>query len=250
MKVPKFLYEPQESCWSVSFFFTSIFQLAGLRSLARQIPAPQKKLSTGTYRFRFQPRLGKREDPGDKVTAVPLFAQRWTQLIDAHFFMRGNLKLPETAKKHLKEVNIFSVLWWFPRVLWPLEALIHCLDMSLDVTACLKALSSAFCQYRSHTTEQNTKDLERQIDVSGFWYKLFVINSLNFWIRWTYRKKPFQKSVEYVILSRDVFRVIMVVISDNNNSMSIKQITCELVNSKGRGLHVSKFSHCLPECLN
>ncbi|CAH3043208.1 unnamed protein product [Porites lobata] len=37
--------------------------------------------------------------------------------------------------------------------------------MSLDVTACLKALSSAFCQYRSHTTEQNTKDLERQIDV-------------------------------------------------------------------------------------
>lgn len=130
--------------------------------------------------------------------------------------------------------------------LWPF---IHCLDMSLDVTACLKALSSAFCQYRSHTTEQNTKDLERQIDVSGFWYKLFVINSLNFWIRWTYRKKLFQKSVEYVILSRDVFRVIMVVISDNNNSMSIKQITCELVNSKGRGLHVSKFSHCLPECL-
>ena len=40
------------------------------------------------------------------------------------------------------------------------------LDMSLDVTACLKALSSAFCQYRSHATEQNTKDLERQIDVS------------------------------------------------------------------------------------
>ncbi|XP_020608819.1 protein CIP2A homolog [Orbicella faveolata] len=37
--------------------------------------------------------------------------------------------------------------------------------MSLDVTACLKALSSAFCQYRSHTTDQNTKDLERQIDV-------------------------------------------------------------------------------------
>ena len=127
------------------------------------------------------------------------FAQRWTQLIDAHFFMRGNLKLPETAKKLLKEI-IFSVLWWFPRVLWPLEALIHCLDMSLDVTACLKALSSAFCQYRSHTTEQNTKDLERQIDVSGFWYKLFVINSLNFWIRWRYRKKVFQKCVEYVIL--------------------------------------------------
>ena len=49
----------------------------------------------------FQP--GKREDPGDKVTAVPLFAQRWTQLIDAHFFMRGNLKLPETVKKLLKE---------------------------------------------------------------------------------------------------------------------------------------------------
>lgn len=39
------------------------------------------------------------------------------------------------------------------------------LDMSLDVTACLKALSSAFFQYRSHATEQNTKDLERQIDV-------------------------------------------------------------------------------------
>ncbi|KAJ7379243.1 hypothetical protein OS493_017752 [Desmophyllum pertusum] len=37
--------------------------------------------------------------------------------------------------------------------------------MSLDVTACLKALSAAFCQYRSHTTDQNTKDLERQIDV-------------------------------------------------------------------------------------
>ncbi|XP_027056078.1 protein CIP2A homolog isoform X2 [Pocillopora damicornis] len=37
--------------------------------------------------------------------------------------------------------------------------------MSLDVTACLKALSSAFCQYRSHNTDHNTKDLERQIDV-------------------------------------------------------------------------------------
>ncbi|XP_074613609.1 protein CIP2A-like isoform X1 [Acropora palmata] len=37
--------------------------------------------------------------------------------------------------------------------------------MSLDATACLKALSSAFCQYRSHASEQNTKDLERQIDV-------------------------------------------------------------------------------------
>lgn len=35
----------------------------------------------------------------------------------------------------------------------------------MDVTACLKALSSAFYQYRSHTTDQNTKDLERQIDV-------------------------------------------------------------------------------------
>ena len=150
--------------------------------------------------------------------------------------------------------------WWkvyslfcgdFTGVLWPLEALIHCLDMSLDVTACLKALSSAFCQYRSHTTEQNTKDLERQIDVSGFWYKLFVINSLNFWIRWGYRKKPFKRvSNMWSFLSRDVFRVIMVVISHNNNSiMSIKPITCELVNSKGRGLHVSKFSDCLSECL-
>ncbi|XP_022780826.1 protein CIP2A homolog [Stylophora pistillata] len=37
--------------------------------------------------------------------------------------------------------------------------------MSLDVTACLKALSSAFCQYRSQSTDHNTKDLERQIDV-------------------------------------------------------------------------------------
>ena len=115
------------------------------------------------------------------------------------FLYAREFETARTAKKLLKE-SIFSVLWWFPRVLWPLEALIHFLDMSLDVTACLKALSSAFCQYRSHTTEQNTKDLERQIDVSGSWYKLFVINSLNFWIRWRYRKKVFQKCVEYVIL--------------------------------------------------
>lgn len=48
--------------------------------------------------------------------------------------------------------------------------------MSLDVTACLKALSSAFCQYRSHTTDHNIKDLERQIDVSC--YILYVLARL------------------------------------------------------------------------
>ncbi|XP_031552269.1 protein CIP2A homolog [Actinia tenebrosa] len=37
--------------------------------------------------------------------------------------------------------------------------------MALDVTVCLKGLSSAFCQYRFHTTEQTVKDLERQVDV-------------------------------------------------------------------------------------
>ena len=50
--------------------------------------------------------------------------------------------------------------------LWLLKIGFHKLKMSLDVTACLKALSSAFCQYRSHNTDHNTKDLERQIDVS------------------------------------------------------------------------------------
>lgn len=54
--------------------------------------------------------------------------------------------------------------------LWIVLASVHQLDMSLDVTACLKALSSAFCQYRSHLNEQNAKDLERQIDVSYFGY--------------------------------------------------------------------------------
>lgn len=38
--------------------------------------------------------------------------------------------------------------------------------MALDVNVCLKALSASFCQYRSHTTEQSVKDLERHIDVS------------------------------------------------------------------------------------
>lgn len=49
--------------------------------------------------------------------------------------------------------------------LWETRLSLQQLDMSLDATACLKALSSAFCQYRSHASEQNTKDLERQIDV-------------------------------------------------------------------------------------
>lgn len=56
--------------------------------------------------------------------------------------------------------------------------------MSLDVTACLKALSSAFCQYRSHTTDQNSKDLERQIDVSCYYTRCEVDIKKKSWVDW------------------------------------------------------------------
>ena len=38
--------------------------------------------------------------------------------------------------------------------------------MALDMNACLKAFSVAFCQYSSHPNEQTQKNVERQIDVS------------------------------------------------------------------------------------
>ena len=83
-------------------------------------------------------------------------------------FMRGNLKLTDSlcSAKFVNFARNSSSFRCFSFVLWPVKVCLHQLDMSLDVTACLKALSSAFCQYRSHTTDQNTKDLERQIDVS------------------------------------------------------------------------------------
>ena len=51
--------------------------------------------------------------------------------------------------------------------------------MSLDITACLKALSAAFCQYRNHTSESTARDLERQIDVS-FSSCLLAVSNLKF----------------------------------------------------------------------
>ena len=86
--------------------------------------------------------------------------------------MRGNLKLTVRLfctdfSKLETNSSFFQVISFCLRIV---SASVHQLDMSLDVTACLKALSSAFCQYRSHSNEQNAKDLERQIDVSYFGY--------------------------------------------------------------------------------
>ena len=39
--------------------------------------------------------------------------------------------------------------------------------MSLDINACLKAFSVAFCQYSNHPNEQTLKCVERQMDVSS-----------------------------------------------------------------------------------
>jgi hypothetical protein len=43
--------------------------------------------------------------------------------------------------------------------------------MSLDISACLKAFSVAFCQYSNHPNEQTLKCVERQMDVSSLSFK-------------------------------------------------------------------------------
>ena len=55
--------------------------------------------------------------------------------------------------------------------------------MSLDINACLKAFSVAFCQYRSHPNEQALKYVERQMDVSRRLI-IFTVNNiiLEFWL--------------------------------------------------------------------
>ena len=67
-------------------------------------------------------------------------------------------KVDKNVYQYTKKTVLFN--------LSQLTELLFSSSMSLDITACLKALSTAFCQYRSHTSEHTAKDLERQIDVS------------------------------------------------------------------------------------